>query len=184
MGGAALDEALRRHRAQLSGRMPDWLVPLPASPPETVLRPAAEWEVPLYEAEARLALGMLATAERSLADLARRFPREPRVLAAEGLLQVALGRQDLAEERLRQALRLGGLPRAHGVPLRRPADGTGPGAGRPRRSGAAVRDARSGPGCRNCPPTTSRVAHARMLREELAGRVPRPCANCCGTRTG
>ena len=168
MGGAALDEALRRHRAQLSGRRPDWLVPLPASPPETVLRTAAEWEVPLYEAEARLALGMLATAERSLADLARRFPREPRVLAAEGLLQVALGRQDLAEERLRQALRLGDS-RAR-TAYRYAVLLMGPGPVPDGRAEAALRFAtRARDRMPQLPAHHLAVAHARMLREDWPG---------------
>ena len=105
----SLDAVLREHLEGLRGAWPDWLVQ-PAGPVDEAsvrTRAAEEWEVPLLEAEARLALRMLDEADATLADLATRFPSQPRVRAAEASLQLMRGRQGKAERGYEAAIRLG-----------------------------------------------------------------------------
>ena len=105
-GPAGLTDALRGYLASLWDFPPAPAEPVPALAPITV-RPAVNWEVPLFEAEILRALRFLDAAEPQLADLAERFRGEGRVQAAYASLLLLRNRQDEAEQRYRAALNLG-----------------------------------------------------------------------------
>ena len=105
-GPAGLTDALRGYLASLWDAPPAPAEPVPALAPITV-RPAVNWEVPLFEAEILRALRFLDAAEPQLADLAERFRSEGRVQAAYASLLLLRNRQDEAEQRYRTALNLG-----------------------------------------------------------------------------
>ncbi|MDE0628272.1 MAG: hypothetical protein OXH99_17900 [Bryobacterales bacterium] len=105
--GTSLNAALVQHLAEARNGLRDWLVPPAVTAPAVQGRAAEEWRIPLFEAEARLSLRMLAAAEATLSDLAARFPAQARVRAAEAALQLMRGRQEQAERGYGAAIRLG-----------------------------------------------------------------------------
>lgn len=168
LGIESLDATLRQHLAQVRELPSNWLVPLAATESWPEARAAAEWEVPLFEAEAQTALQMLDESEETLSGLADRFPRQARVQAANATLHLIRGRQDLAEKRFGAALRLGDLRARtayrYAILLMRP--GTVP----LKRAEDALRYAlRAREQLPQVPAHHLAVVHARMLGEDWCG---------------
>ena len=107
LGQERLSETLQAHLEDVQRSRPDSqsLVEVVAS--DVAVRPAAEWEIPLFEAEVSRDLRYLDSAERSLALLVDRFPGVARVQAAYATLLQVLGRLDESERRFGQAVQLG-----------------------------------------------------------------------------
>lgn len=106
-GEEGLDTILRQHLAALRPADQGWLAPLGTQVVGSEVRTAEPWEVPLFEAEARMSIRMLDEAEAALKDLESRNPAQPRVLAASATMHLIRGRQDLAEQQFEAALRFG-----------------------------------------------------------------------------
>lgn len=168
MGPEGLGAALHEHLRALREEPPDWLVPLTRSQELPNARPALPWEVPLLEAEVRLALHGLDRAEPVLDELAGRFGGEARVQAAYATLHLVKGDLDLAASHFGRALRQGDTrirtAYRYAVLLMRP------GATAPDRAGAALRHALAARSrMPHVPLHHLAVVHARMLLEDWAG---------------
>ena len=168
IGPAGLDATLRLHLAGIRDLRTDWLVPLETPPSFTEARPAESWEIPLFEAEARLALRMLDESESSLSSLAGTFPAQARVRAAVAALDLVRGRQDRAEQGFGSALRLGDARARtayrYAVLLMRP------GSAPHDRAEEALRHALRARGqMPGMPAHHLAVVHARMLAEDWNG---------------
>ena len=163
-GAEELEPALRAHAADLRQRpQEERAVAGPGGDP-AVARPAAAWEVPLFQAEARRELRQLDAAEWQLAALVAAFPEVARIQAAHAALQLVRGRQDLAERHFGRALELGDrrarTAYRYALLLMRPGKDAGG------RASAAARFARQ---ARDSLPTEPllqlALAQARMLQE-------------------
>lgn len=71
------------------------------------VRPAADWELPFWEAELHREQQHFELAQPVLERIERQYPRIPEPSEALGALAMAQGRYDLAEEKLRSAIRKG-----------------------------------------------------------------------------
>ena len=107
LGEERLTETLRAHLDSLRLSRPGSQGPGELVSSDVDVRPAAEWEIPLFEAEVSRDLRYLDSAERSLALLADRFADVARVQAAYATLLQVLGRLDESERRFGQAVQLG-----------------------------------------------------------------------------
>ena len=168
LGDEGLDAMLRLHLAGIRNLRPGWLVPLKEPAILGEARPAEEWEIPLFEAEARLALRMLDESEATLSYLVSKYPGQARVRAAAATLQLVRGRQDRAEEGFASALRLGD-PRAR-TAYRYAVLRMRPGPAPHERAEEALRFAlRAKDQMPRMPAHSLAVVHARMLAEDWNG---------------
>ena len=168
MGKDSLTEALRAHLENLRaspGELPD---PVDASPPDVDVRPVTQWEIPLFAAEASRELRLLDSAERSLAELADRFPGAARVQAAYASLCQMMGRHDEAERRFGLAVNLGDsrarTAYRYALLLMNPGPDTEARTARALRFSLHARDRMPGE-----PEHQLAVVQARMLREDWEG---------------
>ncbi len=168
LGPEGFDATLRLHLAGIRDMGPDWLVPLGSPPFFAEARPAERWEIPLFEAEARLALRMLDESEAALSNLVRMFPEQARVQAAAAALDLVRGRQDRAEQGFGLALRLGDLRARtayrYAVLLMRPGFAPHDRAEQGLRYALQARDQMP-----RMPAHHLAVVHARMLAEDWNG---------------
>lgn len=168
LGEERLTETLRAHLDQVQLARSEGWNPVEVVPSNVDVRPATAWEIPLFKAEVSRDLRYLDSAERSLAQLADRFPRVARVQAAYATLLQVLGRLDESERRFGQAVRLGDsrarTAYRYGLLLMRPGEDI------ESRTADALRFARL---ARDAMPTEPEhwlaVAQARMLREDWEG---------------
>ena len=168
LGEEGLTQTLRAYLAHLLHSDRELPVePLPSSESFTG-RPAAEWEIPLFKAEAQRALRFLDSSEAGLTDLIERFPRVARIHTAYALLQLVRGRQDLAEEHFGRGLRLGDdrarTAYRYAVLLMQPGPTPRARAERALRFALQARDMMP-----DEPEHQLAVVHARMLREDWTG---------------
>lgn len=106
-GEGGLSDTLRSYLETLAGLPPAPRGPSALHHPGPEIRDAAEWEVPLFEAEVHRELRMLDLAESRLSGLVARFPDSARVQAAYATLSLMRGLQDRAEKHYGLALDLG-----------------------------------------------------------------------------
>ena len=163
-----LEVSLLAHLAALREAPPQWLVPLTRAEPAYKARPAQPWEVPLLEAEIRLALQKRDPAEAALADLLGRFPAIARVQAAYATLQLVQGSLDVAAKHFGRALQLGDTrirtAYRYGVLLMRPGEHQPSRAHEALGHAVAARDSMP-----HVPMHHLAVVHARMLLEDWSG---------------
>ena len=107
LGAERLTKILLAHLDDLRLSRPDGSDPVEVVASDVDVRPAAEWEIPLFAAEVSRDLRFLDSAERSMTRLADQFPEVARVQAAYGALLQLLGRLDESERRFGQAVQLG-----------------------------------------------------------------------------
>ncbi len=168
LGETGLAEALNEHFAELLHSPLQAPVELPPPHGTPEVRPAAPWEVPLFEAEVQRSLRYLDTAESRLSHLADLYPAVARVHAAYGALHLLRGRQDLAERHYGRALELGEeRPRTayrYAVLLMRPGEIPESRAAEALRFAVLARDRMP-----HEPTHRLAVVHGRMLRGDWTG---------------
>ncbi len=167
-GEEGLTETLRAHLEALPSLPLDAPATGPANHASPEVRVAAEWEIPLFEAEAHRALRLLDSAEARLSDLVARFPAVARVQAGYGTLCLMRGRQDVAERHYGLALELGDTRARtayrYAVLLMRPGTAPGARARQALRFALVARDAMP-----REPAHQLAVVHGRMLGEDWKG---------------
>ena len=168
LGEEGLTETLRAHLDAVQLAQSDSQDPVEVVPLDVDVRPATEWEIPLFEAEVSRDLRYLESAERSLARLADQFPGVARVQAAYATLLQMLGRLDESERRFGQAVRLGDsrarTAYRYALLLMRPGQDTESRTADALRFALLARDAMP-----REPEHRLAVAQARMLREDWEG---------------
>ena len=168
MGEQGLSDALRGSLRLQIGLLPAWSDDAPQSGDAPRVRPAKEWESPLFEGEVQRELRMFDAAEARLGDLAERYPSVARVHAGYATLCLVRGRQQEAETHYGRAIALGDsrarTAYRYAILLMRPG---------PEPEGRAKRALRFATLARNAMPREPShqlaVAHARMLGEDWQG---------------
>ena len=168
LGEEGLTATLRAHLDNLPHLPPDAPVAFLASHARPEVRGAAEWEIPLFEAEAHRDLRILDSAEARLSDLVARFPAVARVQAGYAALCLMRGRQDQAEKHYGLALKLGDTRARtayrYAILLMRPGRMPRARAGEALRFALLARDAMPGE-----PAHQLAAVHGRMLSEDWKG---------------
>ncbi len=168
LGLEHLAATLRRHLVQLDHGLLEPLAPFVPPNAKATVREAAEWEVPLLEAEIQRELGLFSAAGPRLREIASRFCDEARAQAAYAAFLLVQRQPDAAERRFRAAIELGdGRARTayrYAILMMRPGDN-------PKLRVARALDAALQ--ARTADPATPihhlAVVHARMLHEDWGG---------------
>ena len=168
LGPERLSTVLREHLATLRQGGLEELAGLPPTLVEAKTRAAADWELPLLQAEIRRELRFFDTAEQQLRSIAERFPEAARAQAGHASMALMRGNLDAAERYFRAAIELGDrrsrTSYRYALLMMRPG-----GEGRIRAEAALSAAMRARQADPSEPVHQLAVAHAHMLLEDWNG---------------